>query len=43
VIQKILTHLNFNAHPPPRTPARYDPKDEAGLYWNPATTPKSVH
>jgi hypothetical protein len=43
VIEKILTHLNLNAHPPPRTPARYDPADEAGLYWNPATTPKSAH
>jgi hypothetical protein len=32
-----------NAHPPPRASARYDPADEAGLYWNPVTTPKSVH
>jgi hypothetical protein len=43
VIEKILAHLNLNAHPPPRAPARYDPADEADLYWNPATTPKSVH
>jgi hypothetical protein len=43
VIEKILAHLNLNAHPPPRLPARYDPQDEADLYWNPATPISSVH
>jgi hypothetical protein len=43
VIEKILAHLNLNTHPPPRTPARYDPIDEAELYWNPATPIPSVH
>ena len=43
VIEKILTHLNLNAHPPPRIPARYDPADEADWYWNPATPAHSVH
>ncbi len=43
VIEKILTHLNLNAHPPPRLPARYDPKDEAELYWNPATPIPAMH
>lgn len=43
VIEKILTHLNLNAHPPPRLPARYDPADEADLYWNPATPIPTVH
>jgi hypothetical protein len=43
VIEKILMHLNLNAHPPPRAPARYDPQDEADLYWNPATPIPSVH
>jgi hypothetical protein len=32
-----------NAHPPPRLPARYDRKDEAELYWSPATKPRPVH
>jgi hypothetical protein len=41
--KKLERLCRYVAHPPPRTPARYDPKDEAGLYWNPATTPKSVH
>lgn len=43
VIEKILTHLGLQAHPPPRLPARYDLQDEAGLYWNPATSVLAMH
>lgn len=32
VIRKILTHLGLSPHPPPRSPARYDPYQEAELY-----------
>ena len=32
IIRKILTHLGIPAQPPPRTPARYDPYDEADLF-----------
>lgn len=42
-IQKILTHLGLQAHPPPRAPARYDPEREADIYQTPAMLHASVH
>lgn len=32
VIRKVLTAMGLSAHPPPRSPARYDPQAEATLY-----------
>jgi hypothetical protein len=32
VIRKILTAIGSSPHPPPRSPARYDPQAEATLY-----------
>ncbi len=32
VIKKILTHLGLSPHPPPKSPARYDPFAEADIY-----------
>jgi hypothetical protein len=32
VIRKILNHLGLSPHPPPRSPARYDPYWEADIY-----------
>ena len=32
VIGKILTHLGLSPRPPPKSSARYNPYDEAGIY-----------